>query len=82
MTPPLAWRSVSFHQRWPSAATYLCRFAAKARFDNRQTPEGVSKEGGAAAKAKTIGKEDSVKETHQGFLSRLVKKLIFAKQKS
>ena len=30
----------------PKAATYLCRFAAKARFDNRQPPEGVSKEGG------------------------------------
>ena len=30
----------------PKAATYLCRFAAKARFDNRPTPEGVSKEGG------------------------------------
>ena len=28
------------------AATYLCRFAAKARFDNRQPPKGVSKEGG------------------------------------
>ena len=28
------------------AATYLCRSAAKARFDNRQPPEGVSKEGG------------------------------------
>ena len=30
----------------PKAATYLCRFAAKARFDNRQPPEGVSKVGG------------------------------------
>ena len=30
----------------PKAATYLCRSAAKARFDNRQPPEGVSKEGG------------------------------------
>ena len=31
----------------PKAATYLCRFAAKARFDNRHPPpEGVSKEGG------------------------------------
>ena len=28
------------------AATYLCRSAAKARFDNRQPPKGVSKEGG------------------------------------
>ena len=35
----------SFNRR-PLAATYLCRFAAKARFDNRQPPEGVSKEGG------------------------------------
>ena len=32
--------------RRPKAATYLCRFAAKARFDNRPHPEGVSKEGG------------------------------------
>ena len=33
--------------KWrPLAATYLCRFAAKARFDNRHPPEGVSKEGG------------------------------------
>ena len=32
--------------RRPLAATYLCRFAAKARFDNRPNPpEGVSKEG-------------------------------------
>ena len=30
----------------PKAATYLCRSAAKARFDNRQPPKGVSKEGG------------------------------------
>ncbi len=31
----------------PKAATYLCRFAAKARFDNRLTQgAGVSKEGG------------------------------------
>ena len=36
---------VSCQQR-PKAATYLCRSAAKARFDNRQPPEGVSKEGG------------------------------------
>ena len=37
---------VSCQQR-PKAATYLCRFAAKARFDNRPPPpEGVSKEGG------------------------------------
>ena len=28
------------------AATYLCRSAAKTRFDNRQPPKGVSKEGG------------------------------------
>ena len=36
-----------FHaNRRPKAATYLCRFAAKARFDNRPLPEGVSKEGG------------------------------------
>ena len=33
-------------KRRPLAATYLCRSAAKARFDNRQPPEGVSKEGG------------------------------------
>ena len=36
----------SLFKRRPSAATYLCRFAAKARFDNRFHPEGVSKEGG------------------------------------
>ena len=31
----------------PKAATYLCHFAAKARFDNRPNPRvGVSKEGG------------------------------------
>ena len=37
-----------FHaNRRPKAATYLCRFAAKARFDNRLTKgAGVSKEGG------------------------------------
>ena len=36
----------SFNRR-PLAATYLCRFAEKARFDNRHPPpEGVSKEGG------------------------------------
>ena len=34
---------LSFKQR-PKAATYLCRFAAKARFDNRMNPGvGVSK---------------------------------------
>ncbi len=34
---------LSFKQR-PKAATYLCRFAAKARFDNRLKPQGkVSK---------------------------------------
>ena len=33
-------------------------------------------------KPKAVGKEDSVKETHQGFLSRSVKKPIFALQKS
>ena len=31
---------------------------------------------------KAVGKEDSVKETHQGFLSRSVGKPIFALQKS
>ena len=41
------WESVPVScQQRPKAATYLCRFAAKARFDNRQPPEGVSKEGG------------------------------------
>ena len=33
-------------KRRPLAATYLCRKAAKARFDNRPQLEGVSKEGG------------------------------------
>ena len=32
--------------RRPKAATYPCRSAAKARFDNRHPPKGVSKEGG------------------------------------
>ena len=41
------WESVPVScQQRPKAATYLCRSAAKARFDNRQPPEGVSKEGG------------------------------------
>ena len=41
------WESVPIScQQRPKAATYLCRSAAKARFDNRQPPEGVSKEGG------------------------------------
>ena len=36
-----------FPNQRPKAATYLCRFAAKARFDNRLTQgAGVSKEGG------------------------------------
>ena len=41
------WESVPIScQQRPKAATYLCRSAAKARFDNRQPPKGVSKEGG------------------------------------
>ena len=44
------WRGKPFPfscQRRPLAATYLCRVAAKARFDNRLTQgAGVSKEGG------------------------------------
>ena len=46
--PPLhtVSRRQNISNRRPLAATYLCRFAAKARFDNRQPPEGVSKEGG------------------------------------
>ena len=44
-------------------------------------PAGVSKEGGTH-RPKAVEKEDSVKETHQGFLSRSVKKPIFALQKS
>ena len=39
-------RRQNISNRRPLAATYLCRFAAKARFDNRQPPKGVSKEGG------------------------------------
>ena len=43
----LAWESVPIScQQRPKAATYLCRSAAKARFDNRPPPVGVSKEGG------------------------------------
>ena len=43
----LHFRAKVYFKRRPSAATYLCRFAAKARFDNRPRPsEGVSKEGG------------------------------------
>ena len=42
---------------------------------------GVSK-GEGTHRPKAIGKEDSVKETHQGFLSRSVGKPIFALQKS
>ena len=33
----------TFSKQRPLAATYLCCFAAKARFDNRQSPGGVSK---------------------------------------
>ena len=41
------WESVPlFISTAALAATYLCRSAAKARFDNRQPPKGVSKEGG------------------------------------
>ena len=36
-------------QSRPSAATYLCRFAAKARFDNRPSPGGYFQKGRAAA---------------------------------
>ena len=40
-------RRQNISNRRPKAATYLCRFAAKARFDNRLTHgAGVSKEGG------------------------------------
>ena len=45
--PTTAYRQQKhFPKQRPKAATYLCRFAAKARFDNRPHPEGVSKEGG------------------------------------
>ena len=46
-----------------------------------QPPGEVSK-GEGTHRPKAVGKEDSVKETHQGFLSRSVKKPIFALQKS
>ena len=72
---------LSFKQR-PKAATYLCRFAAKARFDNRLKPQGKVSKGEGSHRPKAVEKEDSVKETHQGFLSRSVKKPIFALQKS
>ena len=39
---------LSFKQR-PKAATYLCRFAAKARFDNRPPPPGGCFQRGRAA---------------------------------
>ncbi len=66
----------------PKAATYLCRFAAKARFDNRPNPRRVFPKREGTHRPKAVEKEDSVKETHQGFLSRSVKKPIFALQKS
>ena len=69
--------------KWrPLAATYLCRFAAKARFDNRSFPRRVFPKREGTHRPKAVGKEDSVKETHQGFLSRSVRKPIFALQKS
>ena len=44
--PCYLWQDCFYKSR-SKAATYLCRFAAKARFDNRpHSPEGVSKEGG------------------------------------
>ena len=55
----------------------MCRPQAR----NTLPPEGVPKEGGTH-RPKAVEKEDSVKETHQGFLSRSVKKPIFALQKS
>ena len=79
--PTHVYRRQNISNQRPKAATYLCRFAAKARFDNRPTPVGVSKEGGTH-RPKAVEKEDSVKETHQGFLSRSVRKPIFALQKS
>ena len=66
----------------PKAATYLCRSAAKARFDNRLKPQGGVSKGEGSHRPKAIGKEDSVKETRQGFLSRSIRKPIFALQKS
>ena len=78
---PLYASTQKINQR-PLAATYLCRLAAKARFDNRP-PHGVGvSKGEGSHRPKAIGKEDSVKETHQGFLSRSVGKSIFALQKS
>ena len=65
---------------WPPPT--FGRFAAKARFDNRLNPRGEVSKGEGSYRPKAIGKEDSVKETHQGFLSRSVRKPIFALQKS
>ena len=45
-------------------------------------PQGGASKGEGSYRPKAIGKEDSVKETHQGFLSRSVRKPIFALQKS
>ena len=40
--PTTAYRQQKhFPNQWPKAATYLCRFAAKARFDNRPNPRRV-----------------------------------------
>ena len=40
--PTTAYRQQKhFPNQWPKAATYLCRFAAKARFDNRPNPRKV-----------------------------------------
>ena len=71
-----------FPKQRPKAATYLCRFAAKARFDNRLKPQGKVSKGEGSHRPKAVEKEDSVKETHQGFLSRSIRKPIFALQKS
>ena len=48
--PTTAYRQQKhFPNQRPKAATYLCRFAAKARFDNRPPPRGCFQRGRAAA---------------------------------
>ena len=56
--PPTNVSSGKMFSNWrPKAATYLCRFAAKARFDNRHTPRGeVSKGESIHAKSRRKGR--------------------------
>ena len=79
----LAWESVPLFMSssgpWPPPT-----FAASRQRRDLiiASPKGEVSKGEGAYRPKAIGKEDSVKETHQGFLSRSVRKPIFALQKS